>query len=130
MIFEKLMKGYADDVGVDIILQNDIILKPGITCVDLGIKVTIKSGTMGIVISRTSAAIKGIYVANCPIDPNYTDSINAIVYNISNKEICYSAGQSFCQLVIVKTAKYTGNIPIKIKKSGKRQSKKFGSTGI
>jgi dUTPase len=124
----RFKKGYEADAGVDVILDSDVIIMPMSTeSINLNIKVTPEEGHMGILCARTSAAAKGLCVAMCPIDPNYTGQVTAIVHNVSNKIIRYSAGESFCQVVMMPI---DYSITADVKKKGKRSDGKLGSTGI
>ena len=125
----ELSKGYIQDAGCDIILQRNAMFRPMCTQIlELDLQVDIPEGFMGMLIARTSAAIKGLNVAMCPIDPHYNGKVNAIVHNISHDTIVYKKGESFCQLVIVPMLVLT-EPPITIRKSGTRNDGKFGSTG-
>lgn len=125
----ELSKGYMQDAGCDIILQRNAMFRPMCTQIlELDLQVDIPEGFMGMLIARTSAAIKGLNVAMCPIDPHYNGKVNAIVHNISHDTIVYKKGESFCQLVIVPMLVLT-EPPITIRKSGTRNDGKFGSTG-
>lgn len=122
----NFLKGYKNDAGVDIVLDKDIIFEPNsINIIDLGISVKVKKGEMAYLISRTSAAKQGILVMQCPIDADYTGTINAITYNISRQTVIYPAGNSFCQIVYV-PIKY--RIKCATKKKGRRTNSKFGET--
>lgn len=125
--FPKFVKGYEADAGVDIILQEDAIFMPMSTVnYNLHINYTPKEGQMAFLCARTSAAAKGLTVATCPIDPNYTGEVMAIVHNISNDIIEYKKGQAFCQLVVVDIETITKDV--KIKKPGKRTTSNLGGT--
>lgn len=125
----NLSKGYVQDAGCDVILHKNVTFRPMCTQIfELDLQVDIPEGFMGMLIARTSAAIKGLNVAMCPIDPHYNGKINAIVHNISHDTITYRKGESFCQLVIVPMLILTES-PIVIRKSGTRDDGKFGSTG-
>lgn len=125
--YEKFVKGYEADAGVDIILQEDAIFMPMSTVnYNLHINYTPKEGQMAFLCARTSAAAKGLTVATCPIDPNYTGDVMAIVHNISNDIIEYKKGQAFCQLVVVDIETITEGV--KIKKPGKRTTSNLGGT--
>ena len=125
----ELSKGYMQDAGCDIILQRNAMFRPMCTQIlELDLQVDIPEGFMGMLIARTSAAIKGLNVAMCPIDPHYNGKVNAIVHNISHDTIVYKKGESFCQLVIIPMLVLT-EPPITIRKSGTRNDGKFGSTG-
>lgn len=124
-------KGYSSDAGVDILLKRDVTFMPLSTNkVDLEVSVTPTEKTMSFLCARTSAANKGLVVATCPIDPNYSGSICAIVHNVSNDIITYKKGESFCQ--VVTTPIDDSNLPMEavIRKEGKRADGKLGSTGL
>lgn len=124
----NFIKGYAEDAGTDILLNQFIKLEPGETkCIDLGVCATPTANEMAFLVARTSAAAQGLYVAQCPIDANYTGNITAIVTNMSNKVITYDAGSAFCQIVFVPVI--YKNLHSICKKQGKRSDGKMGSTG-
>lgn len=123
---ERFLKGYKEDAGVDIILDKDVTLLPmNTTNIDLNVKITPQEGKVAFLFARTSAALKGLCVASCPIDANYVGNVSALVHNISNNIVEYKKGESFCQYVMLDAdiAK-----SIKTKKEGKRSDSKFGGT--
>lgn len=123
------VKGYKEDAGIDVCLQEDVTFMPmSSQSFGLKINVTPKEGEMAILCSRTSAASKGLIVAMCPIDPNYTGEVVAIVHNISNNIINYKKGEAFCQIVTIPFGQ-TNVDGVVIKKEGKRTDGKLGSTG-
>lgn len=128
----RFAKGYENDAGVDIILEKGVKFLPHkTTSVNLNVKVTPKKGEMAVLCARTSAAIKGLNVAMCPIDSDYCGEVTAIVHNISNNIIEYKAGEAFCQWVGIKLATIKNvSSDVFIKKSGKRSTGKLGSTGV
>lgn len=123
----RFSKGYQEDAGIDVLLTEDVVFMPHSTrCVDLNVQVTPHTGHMAFLCARTSAAAKGLSVAMCPIDPNFTGNVTAIVHNISNKIVRYNKGDSFCQVIYTKfhdPGNYT------VRKKGKRSDGKLGSTG-
>lgn len=122
-------KGYKFDAGYDVILKDKVIFRPhSTTIIDLGVVFTPNENEMGFLCSRTSAAAKGLIVSQCPIDTDYNGTINAIVHNVSNDNVIYDKGESFCQLVVTPII-LPQNIDCIIKKEGRRSSGKFGSTG-
>ena len=124
-------KGYEADAGVDVILDRDVTILPMSTMsVDLNITVTPDEGEMAVLCARTSAAAKGLCVAMCPIDANYTGNVTAIVHNVSNQILTYRKGEAFCQVVSLPITCCISKNDIEIKKSGKRSDGKLGSTGI
>ena len=127
-VSSRFKKGYADDAGIDVILDRDVVILPMSTIkVDLNVNVTPKAGEMGVLCARTSAAAKGLCVAMCPIDPNYTGNVTAIVHNVSNQILTYKKGEAFCQVVMMPI---NYSIDAEVKKPGKRSEGKLGSTGI
>lgn len=122
------VKGYKEDAGIDVCLQEDVTFMPmSSQSFGLKINVTPKEGEMSILCSRTSAASKGLIVAMCPIDPNYTGEVVAIVHNVSNSIINYKKGEAFCQVVTIPFNEQNIN-GVVIKKEGKRTDGKLGST--
>lgn len=125
----RLTKGYQNDAGIDIVLTEDVEFIPLSTnTINLKISITPSKGNFGILCSRTSAANKGLVVATCPIDPDYTGDITAIVHNVSNDIITYKKGESFCQIVLLPYETYAKDV--RVKKTGKRTDGKLGSTDI
>lgn len=124
----RFSKGHYDDCGVDIILDSDVIILPHTTSViDLNVSLNVTKGVTAYLCSRTSAAVKGIVIANCPIDCGYSGNIHAIVHNVSNNAIHYKKGQSFCQVVFLKSE--VGLNP-EVREPCKRERGNRGSTGL
>ena len=124
----RFKKGYIADAGTDVILDRDIVILPMSTmAVDLNVTVTPNEGEMAVLCARTSAATKGLCVAMCPIDANYTGNVTAIIHNVSNQILSYKKGEAFCQVVGLPITNCTGDVYVK--KPGKRSDGKLGSTG-
>lgn len=123
----RLIKGYANDAGVDVELDHSVEFKPhSTTVVPLGINYVCQKNECGIICARTSAAKKGLIIANCPVDPDYKGDWHAIVHNVSDEHIIYPAGTAFCQIVFYRF----NSAPAEIKKQGKRTVSAFGKTDI
>lgn len=126
--YDRFAKGYMEDAGVDVILDRDVTFLPmSTTSVELNVQITPKENEMSFLCARTSAANKGLSVATCPIDANYSGNVSAIVHNMSNTVITYKKGEAFCQYV---TCKIIVNRDTKCKKEGKRTVSKFGGTDV
>ncbi len=124
----RFAKGYIEDAGVDILLDKDVVFMPmSTTSVELNVQITPKENEMSFLCARTSAANKGLSVATCPIDANYSGNVSAIVHNMSNTPITYKKGEAFCQYV---TCQIIVNRDVKCKKEGKRTISKFGGTDV
>lgn len=129
IIDDRFKKGYEADAGTDVILIEDVTILPMSTmAVNLHIQVTPDEGEMAVLCARTSAAARGLCVAMCPIDANYTGDVTAIVHNVSNEIITYKKGEAFCQIVGLPIIQPVSDVVIK--KEGKRSDGKLGSTGI
>lgn len=119
-------KGYEEDAGIDICINKNVTFMPlSTTNVNLQIKTNVKEGEVAFLFARTSAANKGLSIASCPIDANYSGEIMAIVHNTSNNIIEYHIGESFCQLVKFKVVI---NKDVPCKKEGKRTNSNLGGT--
>lgn len=129
IIDDRFKKGYEADAGTDVILIEDVTILPMSTmAINLYIQVTPEEGEMAVLCARTSAAARGLCVAMCPIDANYTGDVTAIVHNVSNEIITYKKGEAFCQVVGLPVIQPISEVVIK--KEGKRSDGKLGSTGI
>lgn len=127
-VSNRFIKGYVEDAGVDIILDRDVTFMPmSTTTIDLNVQITPGENEMSFLCARTSAANKGLSVATCPIDANYSGNVSAIVHNMSNSIIVYKKGEAFCQYV---TCKIIVNRNVLHKKEGKRTISKFGGTDV
>lgn len=123
---DRFVKGYADDAGADIILTEPVYFEPhSTTVVDLNVKAHVPVREAGFLFARTSAAKRGLIVAPCPIDPNYSGRVSAVVHNVSDALVTYGVGEAFCQIVIVPFVPVKAD---KIKKEGTRTDGAFGST--
>lgn len=125
----KFYKGYKNDVGIDIVLDEDIIFKPFETkVIDIktGIKTRKKISVM--LCARTSAAKLGLIVNQCPIDPGYTGNIHIIAHNCSNNILSFPAGKAFAQLYAFRFSK--PGVKYLIKNNFDRKDKNFGSSDV
>ena len=131
MLEKFFKKGYKNDAGYDIIVDDYIVFPPkSMTTFELNQTITPKKGSCAMLIARTSAAKQGLIISMCPIDADYTGKITAIVFNANDKPIEYAPGEAFCQAVFVKLAKCTlKKGEYHIVKKGKRGRNKIGSTG-
>ena len=121
--------GYNNDVGTEITLDEDIVFKAHeLKTVGLKTTVSIATDSFGLVCPRSSAASKGLFIATCPIDPDYNGEIHAVVYNCSNEDVVYKAGEAFCQIVVVISKSNPFNVVPK--KGGRRTNGAFGSTDV
>ena len=119
-------KGYTDDVGVDICLDQEIIFRPFETkVIDIG-PIETEPGISLMMCARSSAAKEGIIVNQCPIDPNYKGPVHIIAHNCSNYVQIFKKGKAFAQLYAFKFE--IPRVNFTIKKSGVRTQSSFGGT--
>lgn len=122
-------KSYEHDGGTDIILQENLILPAGkMTVVHLNVNVNPPKNHLAIVCPRSSFALQGIFIANCPIDTDYTGNIRAIVFNAGDKDVLVTKGERFCQFIVLKCKPNLYKIEPKFKT--KRKNKGWGSSGV
>lgn len=98
----KLKRKHEYDAGIDIPFFTDIVLQPNETvAINTMVTVEIPRGMFGMLISRSSAAKKGLIVAMSPIDSGYTGDIHVIVSNVSANTYHFLPGESIAQLVVM-----------------------------
>ena len=120
-------KGYRDDVGVDICLDYGVTFEPFETkVIDIGLIIPTYPRQAIMMCARTSAARQGLIVNQCPIDPNYTGPIHIIAHNCSNSKLTFPPNVAFAQLYAFNVVPI--DVPIIIKKLGKRGDNAFGSS--
>lgn len=117
-------------VGIDLYAAEDVnILKNNVGIVPLGIAIKVPLGYEAQIRSRSGLSIKLITVGNSPgtIDQDYTNEVQAIIYNNRVEGFAVKKGERICQMVIAPVAKceieYVDEIP-KTERTGG-----FGSTG-
>lgn len=100
---EKMpMRAHENDAGADVYAQHSYKLDPHETRkVSLGFGLEIPDGFMGLILSRSGLASKGLICEHPPIDSGYRGEIHAIVRNTTNKTITIYKDDRIAQLVIV-----------------------------
>lgn len=118
------------DAGFDIFSVEDAYVGPGETVkIPTGLCLELPPGYAGIILPRSSLAIKGRTVISPPIDPSYRGEVHVIAHNLSNSWTWHiMAGERFCQLVIVPFLDACLEVAQELSPSS-RASGGFGSTG-
>ena len=80
-----------DDAGYDMFLT---------TVIDTSVCVEFPNGYAGLLCTRSSAAKKQLIMEPILIDSNYRGSLHAIIYNSSNEDISYKAGDRVYSLFV------------------------------
>lgn len=93
---------HPEDAGMDVFAPYDIVITPGKTqCIPLGFGMTMPAGYMAYTTARGSTAVRGLYVAENPIDSNYIGEAHATVTCFNYEPVTIKKGERFCQLVVV-----------------------------
>ena len=131
------LSNYTSDVGVDLYMPEDIIIKPYETkLISLGLKIEyldINSNTnLGYQMYPRSSIYKTkIRLANSVgiIDPEYRGEIKVVVDNISNKTEILKKHNRYFQLIFIKMDKPSNISIVDNLSKTNRGENGFGSTG-
>jgi dUTP pyrophosphatase len=100
--------------------------------IDTGVHIEIPSGYAGFLKSKSGLNVNHGIISDGTIDAGYTGSIKAKLYNLSDEDYIFEAGDKITQIVIEKvelpTFKEVKEFSTPAKKNV-RGSKGFGSTG-
>lgn len=95
-------RGYDYDAGMDIHLPHDVEIKPNETVrIPLGFGLKIPPTYMGVVIMRSSYAVKGLVGGFSAIDSTYNGEISLIVTNCSNEVFKAKEDERICSLIMI-----------------------------
>lgn len=120
------IRKHYNDAGADCYLPKAFAFYPHKTySLPLGFGVEIHDGYMGLIITRSSIAAKGLVVHIPPIDSGYRGEIHAVITNSTDNIITLDAEDRVAQLVIVPVilAEFVENL------ENTRGTGAFGSTG-
>ena len=94
-------KSHLPDVGLDCFIPESFEIKPFETkTIKLGFGGAIPEGFAGMLVPRSSTAMKGLIMQTQVIDPDYTGEYHLIVTNCSIDTINIEQNQRICSLVI------------------------------
>lgn len=96
-------RAHDNDAGLDIAIQQDIILSPG-ECkyCGAGVALQLPKNVCAWVVTRSSTFKKGLSVVPTIVDSNYTGEISTIVHNTSNAPVTISRGTRLAQVVLTR----------------------------
>lgn len=123
----KPQRAHFNDAGGDVRSTKDYLIAPGETVkIPLGFGLELPDGYMGVMMSRSGLASKGLVSQNAPVDSGYKGQVHAIITNTTNDLKKIERFDRIAQLVI---------IPIMVADfvedfGNERTSDGFGSTGI
>lgn len=121
---------HSNDAGADVYSAAKYEFKPGdVLKIPLGFGIALPDGYMGLVMPRSSMAVKGLTAEIPPVDSGYTGEINAIITNNSSFNRTIEEGDRIAQLVIVPIIIPDFVEEDEFNNEEKRGSNGFGSTG-
>lgn len=105
-------RAHPYDAGLDLYTPVDVgvpyavpfpgyELEFGTATIDTGVHVEIPEGYVGLIKSKSGLNVKRGLVCEGVIDAHYTGSIKVKLYNFSDREQNFNAGDKIAQLVIV-----------------------------
>jgi dUTP pyrophosphatase len=103
---------YADDACADLFCPEDITLPCGVpTKIGLQITFDMPSYVYGLILGRSSLALKGVQVLGGVIDPSFKGEVCAILLSFASEPIQLEKYQAIAQLAIMTlhTGKYFAN---------------------
>ena len=95
-------KGSDHAAGYDLYAVEHVIIPPkGLALIDTGISAQFPTSTYGRIASRSGLALKhSIETKGGVIDPDYTGSIKAILYNFGDSSYAVQQGERVAQLIL------------------------------
>lgn len=124
---DNFVKGYEDDAGLDIVLDDDLVLCPGLNVVELPCHYTPGEGEVAFIVPRSSTAKKGIFPIMVAIDTGYTGIIHGMIVNADTHSVTFKKGDR--AFGIVNLVKGEDRARYIITKQGKRGDNWNGSSG-
>lgn len=123
----QFIRGYEKDAGVDIVLQDLLIIKPGFQTIILPARYKPSDKEVAFLISRGSTAARGIFPIPVAIDTGYEGLITAWVINTSRHTHRFLPGEKVFSIVNLKLGE--DRVEFEISKEGERGSNRLASSG-
>lgn len=95
-------RAHPTDAGLDLRTPREVkVPARGSACIDTGVHIELPPGTFGHLESKSGLNVKNSVVSlGGIIDEQYTGSIVAKLYNLSDRDYWFTAGDKIVQLVI------------------------------
>ena len=136
LIFERLNDSvelpiykHTNDVGADIVMFKDTVIKPGKNVIPLGFRCIIPPGCAGFLSLRSSWMGNGLICNFTPFDADYSGEWHLIVYNVGDEVIIHK-GERICQLLVFSGIQQCDFISTVDYVSSKRLENGRGSSGV
>ena len=121
---------HEDDAGFDLRTPIDVIVPArGSATIDTGVHIQLPKKTTGFLKSKSGLNVKYGIQSEGVIDVGYTGSIRAKLYNHSDTNYMFLAGDKITQLVILPIVKPKNLKLVEKLKERERGNKGFGSSG-
>lgn len=123
----NFVRGYKKDAGVDIVLDEALVIIPGFQTINLNVEYTPGDGEAAFLISRGSTAAKGILPIMVAIDTGFTGKVTAWVFNASGRTHTFQPGDRVFGIVNLKLGE--DRVEFVVAKEGERGANKLASSG-
>ena len=122
-------RAHTTDAGADLFACKTITIKANSSAkVSTGIAIELETGYAGLVWGKSSVESKGLKIMAGLIDADYRGEVLVCMYNLTDKDFTFQAGDKFAQLVIT-DVRYPSFSEISELNNTKRGGGGFGSTG-
>lgn len=123
-------QGHKGDAGYDLRTPNEVVVPArGSALIDTGVHIEIPFGWYGLLESKSGLNVKNSVVSlGGTIDYGYTGSIVAKLYNLSDEDYHFSAGDKVVQIVFMPCADVKFELTDALGDT-ERGENGFGSTG-
>lgn len=113
----------SESVGYDLYISHDFICRGQmISRIHLGISLNMESHLWAQILSRSSLALKGLFVHGGVIDSDYHGELCVLLYNSNNVDYTFKSGERIAQLVF-------HNVIVFDDENKNKRKGGFGSTG-
>ena len=122
-------RAHTTDAGADLFACKTITIKANSSAkVSTGIAIELETGYAGLVWGKSSVESKGLKIMAGLIDADYRGEVLVCMYNLTDKDFTFQAGDKIAQLVIT-DERYPSFSEISELNNTKRGGGGFGSTG-
>lgn len=123
------IRAHEHDAGLDLYAMRGATIAPhSFETIDTGVHMAIPHGFVGLLTSKSGLMAKSGLTCRGTIDPDYTGSIQAVIFNHSNQPVRIEAGQKVTQIVIMPVW-YPDLVRVGKLPEAERGDNGFGSTG-
>lgn len=124
-----LGRAHATDAGADLRTVEDIVVPAHESrCIKTGTHIELPDHTAGLLVSKSGLNVVNCLTSTGLIDEGYTGEIKVRVYNHSDLDYRFDAGDKVSQLVVIPVL-YPTYVYAESIEGGERGDAGFGSTG-